>query len=170
MKCFLYRLSVPKVSFFESDSESACQGAYKKQVLPLALCLATAGCTDPDKQDAREHHQFLASPAFEWESTGLTVLGKHLQGCNNTHRPIHFAGELQAEILFGSSPRAEMASNSSATQEFIMNYAAPGVGTLFSTMLTLGPMSAILTVRKTENIGDVNPDPFPVLFANCIAW
>jgi hypothetical protein len=55
-------------------------------------------------------------------------------------------------------------------EQIIMNWVAPAVGTTFSTLLTLGPMSAVLDMRKKEKIGDVNPDPFPILFANGVAW
>lgn len=52
----------------------------------------------------------------------------------------------------------------------IMNYVIPTVGTTFSTLLTLGPMSAVIEMRKKEKIGEVNPDPFPILFGNGVAW
>jgi len=51
-----------------------------------------------------------------------------------------------------------------------MTWGAPVIGALFSNLLAMGPLAAVLGVRKAGAIGEVNPDPFPVLFANCIAW
>mmetsp|Transcript_517 Transcript_517/g.1241 ORF Transcript_517/g.1241 Transcript_517/m.1241 type:complete len:252 (-) Transcript_517:181-936(-) len=61
-------------------------------------------------------------------------------------------------------------SNATATELFIMNVAAPTVGSLFSSALALGPMSAVLEARGRMELGDVNPDVFPVLMVNCISW
>uniref|UniRef100_A0A7S0VVN7 Sugar transporter SWEET1 n=1 Tax=Hemiselmis tepida TaxID=464990 RepID=A0A7S0VVN7_9CRYP len=62
------------------------------------------------------------------------------------------------------------AYNATATELFIMNVAAPTIGSLFSSALALGPMSAVLEARGKVELGDVNPDVFPVLMVNCIAW
>ncbi|DBA83844.1 TPA: hypothetical protein ACH3X1_006359 [Trebouxia sp. C0004] len=34
----------------------------------------------------------------------------------------------------------------------------------------LSPLKAVLDMRRTGRIGDLNPIPFPVVVANCVAW
>lgn len=59
---------------------------------------------------------------------------------------------------------------SNSTNGFLMDWGAPTVGAIFSSSLALGPMAAVLEARTAGNLGDVNPDVFPVLFVNCVAW
>mmetsp|Transcript_12207 Transcript_12207/g.30639 ORF Transcript_12207/g.30639 Transcript_12207/m.30639 type:complete len:251 (+) Transcript_12207:200-952(+) len=61
-------------------------------------------------------------------------------------------------------------SNMTAADLFIMNVAAPTAGAMFSASLALGPMGAVLEARGKSDLGEVNPDVFPVLMVNCMAW
>jgi len=46
----------------------------------------------------------------------------------------------------------------------------PGIGVLTSSGLGFGPLSAVLQCRKTGSLGEVNPDPFPILLGNAVGW
>mmetsp|Transcript_35575 Transcript_35575/g.69681 ORF Transcript_35575/g.69681 Transcript_35575/m.69681 type:complete len:245 (+) Transcript_35575:218-952(+) len=61
-------------------------------------------------------------------------------------------------------------AGTNSTDRFLMDFAAPAAGAIFSSSLALGPMPAVLEARRAEMLGDVNPDVFPVLFVNCVAW
>lgn len=63
-----------------------------------------------------------------------------------------------------------MTSERSDVETFILTYGAPATGAMFSSALAMGPLGAVLGVRKNGDLGEVNPDPLPILFANCIAW
>eukprot|EP00293_Proteomonas_sulcata_P011315 CAMPEP_0184291994 /NCGR_PEP_ID=MMETSP1049-20130417/3852_1 /TAXON_ID=77928 /ORGANISM="Proteomonas sulcata, Strain CCMP704" /LENGTH=229 /DNA_ID=CAMNT_0026599595 /DNA_START=633 /DNA_END=1322 /DNA_ORIENTATION=+ len=52
----------------------------------------------------------------------------------------------------------------------LLKNVAPVVGVFTSTAIGFGPLTAVLKARKNRSLGDINPDPFPVLFGNAIGW
>eukprot|EP00842_Homolaphlyctis_polyrhiza_P000205 jgi/Hompol1/1185/HPOL_005529-RA len=56
------------------------------------------------------------------------------------------------------------------TCEFFVRVAIPSVGMLTTFAIYLSPYRAVERVEKSENIGEVNPMPFPLIIANSLAW
>lgn len=46
----------------------------------------------------------------------------------------------------------------------------PSLGVIIGTLMFLSPLKAVLDMRRNGRIGDLNPIPFPIVVANCIAW
>lgn len=46
----------------------------------------------------------------------------------------------------------------------------PLLGTIICNVMWIAPMRAILTMRKNESIGDLNPIPWCITIVNCIGW
>jgi len=44
------------------------------------------------------------------------------------------------------------------------------VGVFTSSILGFGPLPAVLNCRKTKHLGEMNVDPFPILFGNALGW
>eukprot|EP00959_Pyramimonas_sp_CCMP1952_P011372 238695-Pyramimonas_sp.AAC.1 len=52
-----------------------------------------------------------------------------------------------------------------------MLWVAPAVGMVLANIMFFSPLSVVLKKRKLgEPLGDLNPLPYPVIFANCINW
>eukprot|EP01025_Chloroclados_australasicus_P044892 TRINITY_DN4892_c0_g1_i1.p2 TRINITY_DN4892_c0_g1~~TRINITY_DN4892_c0_g1_i1.p2 ORF type:complete len:269 (-),score=19.12 TRINITY_DN4892_c0_g1_i1:3633-4439(-) len=47
---------------------------------------------------------------------------------------------------------------------------APSLGAILANIMFASPLSAVLHVRRTQQLGDLNPLPFPVITANCVGW
>ena len=47
---------------------------------------------------------------------------------------------------------------------------APTLGTIFCFGMWLSPLRAVLEVRRTKQLGALNPLPFGITVVNCIAW
>lgn len=54
--------------------------------------------------------------------------------------------------------------------EVVVNYVAPVVGVVVANVMFSSPLAAVLHVRRTQELGDLNPLPYPVIFVNCISW
>ncbi|KAG2502021.1 hypothetical protein HYH03_000515 [Edaphochlamys debaryana] len=46
----------------------------------------------------------------------------------------------------------------------------PALGALVSTLMYLAPLKAVLKAHREKNLGELNPLPFGVTIANCVAW
>mmetsp|Transcript_11382 Transcript_11382/g.19961 ORF Transcript_11382/g.19961 Transcript_11382/m.19961 type:complete len:252 (-) Transcript_11382:689-1444(-) len=46
----------------------------------------------------------------------------------------------------------------------------PGLGAIISLAMYASPVQAVLTAGRNRGLGDLNPMPFVVTVANCIAW
>eukprot|EP01024_Parvocaulis_polyphysoides_P018369 TRINITY_DN1813_c1_g2_i1.p1 TRINITY_DN1813_c1_g2~~TRINITY_DN1813_c1_g2_i1.p1 ORF type:complete len:270 (-),score=42.54 TRINITY_DN1813_c1_g2_i1:124-912(-) len=47
---------------------------------------------------------------------------------------------------------------------------APVIGTILANVMFFSPLTAVLQVRQTQTLGELNPLPFPVITANCVGW
>ena len=47
---------------------------------------------------------------------------------------------------------------------------APTLGTIICNVMWLSPLLAVLEARRKRDLGNVNPVPFAVTVANCVAW
>eukprot|EP00961_Rhodomonas_salina_P003747 51732-Rhodomonas_salina.3 len=65
---------------------------------------------------------------------------------------------------------ASIPTNLTHWEEMVMKDLVPGIGVLTSSGLGFGPLSAVLQCRKTGSLGEVNPDPFPILLGNAVGW
>ena len=52
----------------------------------------------------------------------------------------------------------------------MMKDIAPTLGVFTSSGLGFGPLPAIMSCRKAGTLGEVNPDPFPILLGNAMGW
>lgn len=51
-----------------------------------------------------------------------------------------------------------------------MTTVVPSIGVVVGTLMFLSPLKAVLDMRRSGRIGDLNPVPFPIVVANCVAW
>eukprot|EP00873_Tetraselmis_striata_P026211 jgi/Tetstr1/446475/TSEL_034016.t1 len=58
----------------------------------------------------------------------------------------------------------------SAAWGIIVNYVAPVIGVVVANAMFSSPLAAVLRVRKSRALGELNPLPYPVIFCNCICW
>ncbi|KAL3130843.1 hypothetical protein ABBQ38_000175 [Trebouxia sp. C0009 RCD-2024] len=56
------------------------------------------------------------------------------------------------------------------TQDVLMTQVVPSMGVFIGTLMFLSPLKAVLDMRKHGRLGELNPIPFPVVIANCMAW
>jgi solute carrier family 50 protein (sugar transporter) len=52
--------------------------------------------------------------------------------------------------------------------DFATQFLAPALGVITSELLALGPLPSVLMCRRMQHLGDLNPLPFPLLFANSV--
>ena len=57
-----------------------------------------------------------------------------------------------------------------AFADILTSYVAPALGMLLANTMFFSPLLAVLRVRRNENLGDLNPLPFPVILGNCCSW
>ncbi|KAG1666014.1 hypothetical protein FOA52_010924 [Chlamydomonas sp. UWO 241] len=51
-----------------------------------------------------------------------------------------------------------------------LTYAAASIGTVLNIMMLMSPIGAVLHIRSTGDIQDINPLPYPMTAVNCLAW
>ena len=51
-----------------------------------------------------------------------------------------------------------------------MRHVAPALGTVIANVMFLSPLVAVLGHRRIGSLGELNPLPFPLIFANCLGW
>lgn len=54
--------------------------------------------------------------------------------------------------------------------EIFTNTVAPTLGVVIANALFLSSVPAVLSARRTGNLGELNPVPWAFIFANCAAW
>ena len=62
-----------------------------------------------------------------------------------------------------------MASDGSA-KEIVMKIVAPSLGFVLANVMFFSGVPAMLRCKRNGSLGDMNPMPFPVVMANCLAW
>jgi len=56
------------------------------------------------------------------------------------------------------------------SQHELMTTIVPSIGVVVGTLMFLSPLKAVLDMRRSGRLGELNPIPFPVVVANCVAW
>ncbi|GAX82506.1 hypothetical protein CEUSTIGMA_g9933.t1 [Chlamydomonas eustigma] len=52
----------------------------------------------------------------------------------------------------------------------LAKYVAPSVGTIVGAIMLLSPIKAVWEIRKTKQLGEINPLPYPMTVVNCVSW
>ncbi|KAL7753796.1 hypothetical protein RI367_000728 [Sorochytrium milnesiophthora] len=52
----------------------------------------------------------------------------------------------------------------------MLSYVVPIAGNITAVMTVASPLSAVLKVRRTRTLGDINPIPYAFIFANALVW
>ncbi|KAG2445336.1 hypothetical protein HYH02_008801 [Chlamydomonas schloesseri] len=52
----------------------------------------------------------------------------------------------------------------------LLDTVVPGMGAVISILMYLSPLKAVLKAQREKHLGDLNPIPFSIAIANCIAW
>lgn len=56
------------------------------------------------------------------------------------------------------------------SQHELMTTIVPSIGVVVGTLMFLSPLKAVLDMRRSGRLGELNAIPFPVVVANCVAW
>eukprot|EP00798_Chlamydomonas_sp_ICE-L_P006798 gene6798-30768_t len=63
-----------------------------------------------------------------------------------------------------------MSTPDSPAMDLILHHIAPGLGAIVALCMFSSPFKAVLRIRKTQNLGDMNPTPMIAIIANTTAW
>ncbi|GIL88438.1 hypothetical protein Vretimale_15406 [Volvox reticuliferus] len=55
-------------------------------------------------------------------------------------------------------------------KELLLKHIAPGLGCIIAFLMFVSPLKAVLQVRASKHLGDLNPLPLVAIIANCAAW
>ncbi|GLC44702.1 hypothetical protein PLESTB_000972900 [Pleodorina starrii] len=55
-------------------------------------------------------------------------------------------------------------------KELLLKHIAPGLGCIIAFLMFVSPLKAVLQVRASKHLGDLNPLPLVAIIANCTAW
>ncbi|EFJ52839.1 hypothetical protein VOLCADRAFT_115772 [Volvox carteri f. nagariensis] len=55
-------------------------------------------------------------------------------------------------------------------KEVLLKHIAPGLGCIIAFLMFVSPLKAVLQVRASKHLGDLNPLPLVAIIANCAAW
>mmetsp|Transcript_32710 Transcript_32710/g.80597 ORF Transcript_32710/g.80597 Transcript_32710/m.80597 type:complete len:269 (+) Transcript_32710:151-957(+) len=62
------------------------------------------------------------------------------------------------------------ASEDGSAKEIVMKIVAPSLGFVLANVMFFSGVPAMLRCKRAGGLGDMNPMPFPVVMANCLAW
>ncbi len=57
-----------------------------------------------------------------------------------------------------------------AWRALLLHHLVPGLGCIVALCMFASPLNAVLAVRRTGRLGDLNPLPLIAIIANCVGW